>query len=274
MYRILQTVAIFAVCFTISGIKCMSFSMPAFSSPSASAPVIEGAQSAEELVKQADAVRAPWPGFAMRADLSYEKFNKRKEETFRVFTRDYVKTLVSYIDPVKQRGNMLLMINDNIWYYVSKTQRPMRITPIQKLSGGASYGDITRLSWSGDYDPVIEGESRITVNGKTYAGWLLKLTARSKSATYHTMDLYVDKEKGYPRKAVVYLQSGKKMKTMYFIDYKMIAGKMMNTRIDFVDHLSLDAMTSMIFSNITVKQSPDRFFLKSALPSLSSEAVY
>ena len=230
--------------------------------------------SPTEILRKSDRVRAPWADFIMIAQLSFKKFNTSKKEVFRVFMKDYVKSLVSYIEPVKQRGNMLLMVDDNLWYYVNKTQRPMRITPIQKLAGGASYGDITRLYWSKDYIPIMKGDTVTTVQNQSYDTYFLKLSATSKSATYHTIDLYVEKHTFYPRKAVVYLRSGKKMKTMYFIDYKMIAGKMMNTRIDFVDHLSSDAMTSMIFSNIIVKKSPDRFFLKSALPSLSSEAVY
>ncbi len=229
---------------------------------------------AVELLKKADEVRSPWPGFTMRADLSYEKFGELKEESFRVFTRDYVKTLVSYIDPIKQRGNMLLMIDENLWYYVHKTQRPMRITPIQKLSGGASYGDITRLSWSRDYDPVMMGEGVITVGETSHDAWLLRLTAHSKSATYHTIDLYVEKNTFYPRKAVVYLQSGKKMKTMFFAGYRETAGKMMNTTIEFVDHLSSDRLTTLVFSDVVAMESPARFFLKSSLPSLYSEIVY
>ncbi|NTW62757.1 MAG: hypothetical protein HGA46_01425, partial [Chlorobiaceae bacterium] len=90
---------------------------------------------AEEILKQADDVRAPWSDFTMAATLSYENQSEQKKDVFRVFIKNRTKTLVSYIEPVKQRGNMLLMLNDNLWYYVNKTQRPMRITPIQKLAG-------------------------------------------------------------------------------------------------------------------------------------------
>ena len=229
---------------------------------------------ASEILEKADAARSPWADFTMVADIAFEKHSQQKREKFRVFVKDYLKTLVSYIEPVKQRGNMLLMVGDNLWYYVNNTRRPMRITPIQKLSGGASYGDITRLKWSGDYVPKITGEQSVVVGERSYDTWFLKLKANSKSATYHTIDLYVEKGTFFPRKALVYLQSGKKMKTMYFTEYKTMAGKMMNTRIEFIDHLSSNSMTSLIFSNVVVRKSPDRFFLKSSLSSLYSEVVY
>ncbi len=226
------------------------------------------------VLEKADSVRSPWSGYTMIADIAYEKHGQSKQERYRVFVKDYRNTLVSYLKPARQRGNLLLMVDDHLWYYVNETKRPMRITPIQKLSGGTSYGDITRLNWSGDYDPEMVGEERVLARGASYDTWYLKLAAQSKSATYKTIDLYVEKESFFPRKAVVYLQSGKKMKTMYFTRFRKTAGKMMNTRIDFVDHLSSDSETSMTFSGISVKRVPDRFFLKSSLPLLYSEVVY
>ncbi|TLU83439.1 MAG: outer membrane lipoprotein-sorting protein [Chlorobium sp.] len=230
--------------------------------------------SAEEILKKADEFRSPWPDYNMTATLSYKKEAVEEREIFRVFVKNHVKTLVSYIEPQKQRGNMLLMVDDNLWYYVHKTQRPMRITPVQKLSGGASYGDITKLDWSRDYLADNAGTEKIEFRDRTYEAWHLRLTARSRSATYHTVDLYIEKETGYPRKAVVYLQSGKKMKTLYFSGYNINAGKMMNTRIDFVDHLAGDRETSLIFSKVSVRKSPDSFFLNTSLPSIYSEVVF
>lgn len=231
--------------------------------------------SASEILKRADEFRSPWPDFTMQATLTFKNRNFEEEkDLFRVFVKNHVKSLVAYVEPQKQRGNMLLMVDDNLWYYVNKTQRPMRITPIQRLSGGASYGDITKLDWSRDYAAVLDGTITVEVKERSFETWLLKLTAKSKSATYHNVDLYIEKETGYPRKAVVYLQSGKKMKTMYFTGYAVNAGKMMNTRIDFIDHLERDKETALIFSKVSVKKSPDSYFLNTSLPTIYSEVVF
>ncbi len=63
---------------------------------------------------------------------------------------------------------------------MKNTRKAVRITPLQKLSGGTSYGDITRLSWSEDYNAVFTGESEIEVNGTLYPVIMLELTVRSK----------------------------------------------------------------------------------------------
>lgn len=230
--------------------------------------------STADILKKADEYRSPWPDFTMTATLTVKKEANEQQEVFRVFIKNHVKTLVSYIEPKRQRGNLLLMVDDNLWYYVNKTRRPVRITPLQRLSGGASYGDITKLDWSRDYSAALDGQAFIDVRGHLFDTWVLRLTAKTKSATYHTAELYIEKMTGYPRKAVVYLQSGKKMKTMYFTMFSFKAGKMMNTRIDFIDHLAGDRETVLLFGNVSVKKSPDSFFLNTSLPTLYSEVVF
>ncbi|MCG8344657.1 MAG: outer membrane lipoprotein-sorting protein [Chlorobiales bacterium] len=274
MYKVSRSIIIPVMIVLLLGSQFQeSYSMPSGSKESETLAV-NVAPNAGDVLKKADAVRAPWGDFTMIAEIAFEKHGQLKKEKFRVFIKDYLKTLVSYLEPAKQRGNMLLMVGENLWYYVSNTKRPMRITPIQKLSGGTSYGDITRLSWSDDYIPEMVGEQNVEVGEQSFDTWFLKLKAKTKSATYHTIDLYVERESFFPRKAVVYLQSGKKMKTMYFTKYRIMAGKMMNTRIDFIDHLSSDSETSLVFSAVDVRKFPDRFFLKSSLSSLYGEVVY
>ena len=229
---------------------------------------VNNSARAEEILNRADDVRSPWSDFTMTAKLEYEKMGEQKKDLFRVYIKDHVNSLVCYLEPLKQRGNLLLMLDDNLWYYVHKTQRPMRITPIQKLSGGASYGDVSRLSWGKDYTASFGGSEQLTVKGRVYDTWFLKLNARSRSATYSAIDLYVEKSTGYPRKAIVYLRSGKKMKTLYFTTFSTINGRAMNTGMEFIDHLEGDSKTTMIFSGVSVRKSPARYFLKSNLPSI------
>ncbi|KUL32842.1 outer membrane lipoprotein-sorting protein [Chlorobium limicola] len=255
MYKFLKIFCVFALFSTLSAYR------------ESIAETVDNSRAAE-LLQRADVVRSPWSDFNMIATLSYEKMQEQKKDIFRVYVKNHVNSLVCYIEPLRQRGNLLLMLDEYLWYYVNKTQRPMRITPIQKISGGASYGDISRLSWSKDYNASLAGESQITVKGNNFDTWYLKLKARSRSATYHTIDLFVEKETGYPRKAIVYLQSGKKMKTLYFTGFSSIGGKTMNTAMEFVDHLESDSKTTMTFSKVIVRKSPDRYFLKTNLSSI------
>lgn len=55
----------------------------------------------------------------------------------------------------------MLMLGDNYWLLMPKSRRPIRITPMQKLLGEASVGDISTLTWSDDYQASLEGEDSV-----------------------------------------------------------------------------------------------------------------
>ena len=74
--------------------------------------------------------------------------------------------------------------------------------------------------------------------------------------------------------AKVYLLSGKHYKTIHFTKYEDIDGKNINTEMKFIDHLRKEETTFLNFK--TVKQEkniPDRYFIKTYLPDLSTEVI-
>jgi hypothetical protein len=234
-------------------------------------PLDSSHEKAKLILKKADMSRSPWPKFVMKAIINYERRGKMVKDIYRVYVKDYNKSLVGFLSPLKQKGNLLLMVDDNLWYYVKDTRKAVRITPLQRLSGGASYGDITRLSWSEDYEAVIIGKTIIEVNKTSYHTINLELTAHSRGATYHKINLFIEEETLYPRRADVYLQSGMKMKTLYFTRFEISHGKPMNREILFVDHMKNDDVTTLKFEEVEPKHVPDRYFLKTKMAVLSRE---
>lgn len=232
-----------------------------------------GDQRASVILKKADESRSPWPSFKMKAALHFKKRGEMSEETYRVYLRDGIKTLVAFMIPFNQKGNLLLMVGEDLWFYVKDTNRPTRITPLQRLSAGVSYGDIARLNWSQDYEPAFIGKETIEMDNISYPSIQLGLTARSKGATYHRIRLWIEEATGYPRKADVYLQSGKWAKTLYFTNFELTHGKAINREIKFVDHLNNDEVTIMSFSEIEVVDIPTGYFLSTKLPDISFEAA-
>ena len=72
------------------------------------------------------------------------------------------------------------MLGDDMWIYLPDTSRPIRITPLERLSGNASNGDVARTNYAVDYDAVY-------LRTETAGGaecHVLELTARRKGATY------------------------------------------------------------------------------------------
>ncbi len=215
------------------------------------------ALSPEEILKNTDIVRAPFESFVMDVDLSSPEEKMR----FRVYSKRGEDSLVLYLLPKKESGKLLLMKEEDLWIYIPGTRRALRITPMQRLMGGVSNGDIARLRWSTAYEVKLKDE-----NDRTYE---LELTAKKRSATYHRLIVSIEKGSFKPAKAVVFLKSGKLYKTIYFTGFKSYSGKLMATELRFVEHLMGDKETVMTFSDIEKKDIDDNYFNKTALPMLS-----
>src|SRR4249920_3653908 len=119
------------------------------------------AQDAAALVKAADRFRLA--GEDMQVETQVSTYNRDgtldKERAYLVFVQAAHQSLVLMQSPA-EKGQKVLMRGDDFWLLMPQTQRPLRITPSQKLLGDASTGDIATLSWSDDYGSQLVGEER------------------------------------------------------------------------------------------------------------------
>jgi len=102
-----------------------------------------GPTEPEDVLRQADLKRGPWEKFTLNAQI----FAEGKQDSYRVFFKNDTKTLVYFRTPAPAKGNLLLMLADQLWFYVKDTRTPIRITPLQRMAGSVSYGDVARLFW-------------------------------------------------------------------------------------------------------------------------------
>ncbi len=80
-----------------------------------------------------------------------------KERRYTVFTQSQRRSLVLMRTPA-EAGQKVLMLGDDFWLLMPGSQRPLRITPSQKLLGDASTGDIATLNWADDYSGSLVGD--------------------------------------------------------------------------------------------------------------------
>lgn len=225
------------------------------------------ARSAEDpaaILKAADQYRAGWTSFVVKTRIvNYKKEQKSDEGDFEVMFQGFDKSLVRFLK-ADQKGQFLLMLEDKMWLYMPKTQRPIRVTPLQRLMGDASNGDIARSTFSRDYQSALAGEEML--DGKDC--YKLALTAKSEAATYQRGELWVDKRTSRPLKAELYLASGKHYKTITYDLYEEVLGRVVLTRMTLIDRLRPDRHTVMEFSGYAPQQIPDKFFNVNYLPKL------
>ena len=178
--------------------------------------------------------------------------------------------MIAFKEPANKRGDLVLMVEDDLWFYARDTRRPIRVTPMQRISGSVSYGDIARISWSRDYDVVESADSQLE-NGTP--GLRLVLSAKTRGATYQRIELWLTADGYRPVSSKVYLLSGKLFKSMQFLRYDTVNGKTMNTAINIVDHFREGQSSRIEFEQIEQRDWPDRLFLKTALPNISINAL-
>ena len=97
----------------------------------------------------------------MQVDTQISVFNTDgipdKERRYTVFAQAEHQSLVLMQSPA-EKGQKVLMLGDDFWLLMPGSQRPLRITPMQKLLGDASTGDIATMSWADDYTGSVAGD--------------------------------------------------------------------------------------------------------------------
>ena len=180
------------------------------------------AQDVPTLLKAADRYRMGSENMQVETQISV--FNADgspdKERRYTVFAQAKHQSLVLMQSPA-EKGQKVLMLGDDFWLLMPNSQRPLRITPMQKLLGDASTGDIATMSWAEDYTGTVAGTEECGEPKQTCVH--LSLAANRKGVTYQRIELWLGKVKHEPIKADLYVQSDKLAKQARFVTDKPAA---------------------------------------------------
>ncbi|MBX3607599.1 MAG: outer membrane lipoprotein-sorting protein [Piscinibacter sp.] len=174
------------------------------------------AQDVGALLKAADRYRLNGENMQVETQVSVMNADGSldKERRYTVFAQAGHQSLVLMRSPA-ERGQKVLMLGDDFWLLMPGSQRPLRITPMQKLLGDASTGDIATLSWADDYTGHLAGEEPC---GEPAQPCLhLSLQATRKGVTYQRIELWLGKARHEPVRADLYVQSDKLAKQALFV---------------------------------------------------------
>ncbi len=115
------------------------------------------------MIKNADNYRLDESSAKVVSEVKlYQNGELDKTRQYHVYTRPDRESLVLFKSQV-EAGQKMLMLGDNYWLLMPKSRRPIRITPMQKLLGEASVGDISTLTWSEDYQGEWVGETQVEI---------------------------------------------------------------------------------------------------------------
>jgi outer membrane lipoprotein-sorting protein len=176
------------------------------------------ATSVAELLKAADRYRTGADN--MQVETVAQTFHRDgtldKERRYTVFVQSGHKSLVLMRSPA-EAGQKVLMLGDDFWLLLPGSQRPVRITPSQKLLGDASTGDIATLSWSEDYQGSVVGEQACSDAPQAPVCLRLSLQGTRKGLSYQRIELWLGRQRHEPVRAELYVQSDKLAKVAHFV---------------------------------------------------------
>ena len=209
-----------------------------------------------QILKRVDALRNPLVNFSL--DLELTNYRKTDSDVWRlrVSGQGKDKSLVEFLAPGTEKGKYLLMLREGMWAYVPDTSKPIRISPLQRLMGEASNGDVARTNYNTDYvvDSMADGDD----DGKPAI--VLDLKAKDAELSYSHVKLWVARDSNEPLKAEYYVSSGKLLKRLFFREMGTMAGRRVVTKVEILDVVHPDRRTVMTFSNLQAKQLPDKMF--------------
>ena len=167
-----------------------------------------------------------------------------------------------FLSPASDLGRTTLRIGDNMWLYIPKVGKPLRITSLQSVVGGIfNNSDLMRLEFSAEYK--VEN---VTEKNDAY---ILNLKARNKSVAYDTLKMHVDRKLLLPTVIEAYAASGLLVKTLRYKKIKDYGNGVVRPSVLETDSPLYKGYKSvMVFAKITPRQFPDEVFSLNYMPRI------
>ena len=215
---------------------------------------------AASLLKDADSFRAGSADVRIETEVTTSDAQQQNTKTRRysVFVRDPHDSLVVMRSPA-EAGQKVLMSGENFWIVMPNSERPLRITPSQKLLGDASTGDIASLSWAADYTGTLVGNETCKLAGGERPCIHLSLAAGSKGSSYQRIELWLGAQHHEPLVADYYVQSDRIAKHASFVMDNPAAPRHVDTMV-LEDQLGDHRVTKVRYLSRQAKTMSENWF--------------
>ena len=185
------------------------------------------AQSAEEIVRKVD---AQMRGESAHMILSMIVKTPEWERTIRLESWGVgeEKSFIHILDPRKDRGITFLKLDDEMWQYVPRIEKVLKIPPsmmLQSWMGSDFTNDdlVKESSLIKDYTHRLDSEDDTT--------WALTLQPKEEAAVvWGKLTMTVDKATYLPRLVEYYDEEGTKIRRLFYEEYRQINGRWISYR--------------------------------------------
>ena len=219
----------------------------------------------EQIVEKADRIRFPSETFQVDVSVTTTAPERDPEiRKYRILSKGNDRTVLMTTYPEVERGQVLLMRDDDLWTFLPTLSQPVRMPLSQRLTGQVANGDLARANFSGDYNPELLHNEEI--DGQGY--YVLELTAARRGVTYHRVLYWVNQANYRPYKAQFFTLSGRHMKTAHYNKFEHMEGSDRPTQLVMEDAMREGERSVLVYSNMHLRDLPDKVFTKQYLNKL------
>jgi outer membrane lipoprotein-sorting protein len=249
----------------LSAAMCLGLSLSLIVSAGAAAQATDDSQAAKIILEKADEIRFPRSGFQVDINVQSSQDGEPLEpRKYRVLSKGNANTVVMVTEPASERGQIILMKDNDLWVFLPDVSQPVRLSLSQRLTGQVANGDLARANFAGDYTATIVRTE--TIDGQNYN--VLELIAASKGVTYHRVLYWVNQANNRPYKAEFYSVSNRLLKTARYENYQQMMGNVRPTRLVLQDALRKGEQSVLEYHTMKARDLPDRVFTKEYLRRL------
>ncbi|MFZ5572652.1 MAG: outer membrane lipoprotein-sorting protein [Thermodesulfobacteriota bacterium] len=245
---------------------------------SPAAAVGGSAETADEIVAAADAVRNPGKPFRLTVSLlEYREGRPRDKMLLTVYSKEdpnsgQYRSLIRFREPPRDENKLMLKNGNILWFYDPASKSSVRMSPQQRLMGQASNGDVVTVNFHKDYRAGKEGEEIITdADRKQRRCHKLRMEALNDAVTYFRIEYWVDTGNYQPVKGKFYSESDRLLKIAYYRGYQEQLGKIRPTEVIIIDGVDNKLVTKMNYSDYRFHDIPEDWFQKEYLPRFKGE---
>lgn len=165
-----------------------------------------------------------------RVELSVVTPRRTRTMRMRVWSRGRDRALVVLESPARERGTASLRIDRNLWNYLPRISRTIRVPPSMMLSSwmGSDFTNddlVHSASYAEDFTSHIAGRTR---SGR---GWVLRMEARrGLVGLWRRIDMVVTNS-GLPVRAKYFDRRMRHARTLRFQDVRVMDGRRIPTRL-------------------------------------------
>jgi len=184
------------------------------------------------------------------AELTVVRPRTERSLRMKVWTSGKEKALVLVEEPAREKGTATLKVDKNLWNYMPKIKKTVRIPPSMMLAPwmGSDFtnDDLVReSSYEEDYTYAVDGRS------EDPAGWQIRFDAKADTVgLWKRLEVIMSEDGRIPLLARFYDQKDRHARTIHWDDVKILGGRRLPARMTLIPEDIPENKTVMVYHAI------------------------